>query len=67
VHKRFWVKSDIEALAAHLRLAGYHLLGRNWSLYESRKGTPRTPLRLADRALRPFPELCNDIYLVGRK
>jgi SAM-dependent methyltransferase len=64
--KRFWIKSDVEALARYLRLSEYRVFGRNWSLYQSRKQLPRPALRLADNALRPFPGLCNDIYLVGR-
>lgn len=67
VHKRFWVKSDVEALASYLKLSDYHLLGRNWSVYLSRTGLPKAALTVADNALRPVPSLCNDIYLVGRK
>jgi SAM-dependent methyltransferase len=67
VHKRFWTEGDAHALARHLQLADYNLLGRNWSLYHSRRNLPRPALSLADRALRPLPSLCNDIYLVGKK
>jgi SAM-dependent methyltransferase len=67
VHKRFWVKSDVRALAAYLKLSEYHLLGRNWSVYQSRDAFPEIALTLADHALRPFPGLCNDIYLIGTK
>jgi len=66
-HQRFWVKSEVEALARYLKLSKFHLLGRNWSLYQSRKELPEAALRLADNALRSSPGLCNDIYLVGKK
>lgn len=67
LHKRFWVKAEVQAVADHLKLSAYHLDGRNWSLYYSRKGLPTSALALADRALRPFPSLCNDIYLIAKK
>jgi hypothetical protein len=67
VHQRFWVKSDVQALAGYLKLSEFHLLGRNWSLYQSRKELPRVARRLADKALRVSPSLCNDIYLIGKK
>jgi SAM-dependent methyltransferase len=67
VHQRFWVKRDVQALAAYLKLSEWQLHGRNWSLYESRPGIPRPVLALADNALRALPGLCNDIYLVGKK
>jgi len=67
VHQRFWVKGDVEALSHYLKLSEFRLLGRNWSLYQSRKELPEAALALADNALRPFPSLCNDIYLIGRK
>ena len=67
VHQRFWVKSEVEALGRYLKLSEFRLLGRNWSLYQSRKELPRSALTLADNALRSFPGLCNDIYLIGKK
>ena len=67
VHQRFWVKRDVQALARYLKLSEFHLLGRNWSLYQSRKELPRSALALADNALRVSPGLCNDIYLIGKK
>jgi hypothetical protein len=66
-HQRFWVKSEVQALARYLKLSEFHLLGRNWSLYQSRKELPEAALRLADNALRSSPGLCNDIYLIGKK
>jgi SAM-dependent methyltransferase len=67
VHKRFWVKSDVQALARYLKVSEFHLIGRNWSLYQSRKELPKSALRLADNTLRTSPGLCNDIYLIGKK
>jgi SAM-dependent methyltransferase len=64
---RFWLKGDLRTLAGYLKLSEYHLLGRNWSLYQSRKRLPIPVLRLADRAVRGVPSLCNDIYLIGTK
>jgi SAM-dependent methyltransferase len=51
VHQRFWVKSDVQALAVYLKLSEYHVLGRNWTLYQSRKQLPKSALTLADNAL----------------
>jgi SAM-dependent methyltransferase len=64
---RFWVKHEVLMLAEYLKLSEWHVRGRNWTLYESRKKLPKWALRLADSTLRPFPSLCNDIYLIGRK
>jgi SAM-dependent methyltransferase len=67
MHQRFWVKSEVAELARYLKLSEFHLLGRNWSLYQSRQGLPQSALTLADTALRTSPGLCNDIYLIGKK
>ena len=66
-HRRFWVKADLLELSDYLQLSDRRVLGRNWSLYESRKRLPQTALTLADTALRTFPGLCNDLYLIGTK
>ena len=67
MHQRFWLKSEVAELARYLKLSEFHLLGRNWSLYQSRQGLPQSALTLADTALRTSPGLCNDIYLIGKK
>ena len=67
MHQRFWVKSDMHTLAAYLKLSKYQLLGRNWTVYQSRKGLPTSALKLADNALRVNPGLCNELYLIGTK
>jgi SAM-dependent methyltransferase len=65
-NRRFWFKGDVQALAGYLDLSQWRLFARNWSAY-TRTRLPRPALRLADRALRCFPGLCGDIYLVGNK
>jgi SAM-dependent methyltransferase len=65
--KRYWTAAELPALAKHLQLAEARVVGRNWSVYQSRKHVPRLALRFADHALRAAPGLCNDIYLIGRK
>jgi len=67
IHKRYWTKGDLLRLADFLHLREVEVIGRNWSLYQSRKGIPRPLLRTADRVLRCKPSLCNDIYLIGKK
>ena len=66
-HTRFWVKRDVLRLAEHLKLSHHELLGRNWTLHESRKQLPTWVLSAADQTLRAVPDLCNDIYLIGTK
>jgi SAM-dependent methyltransferase len=66
-HKRYWTASELPALADHLQLVEPQIIGRNWSVYESRKWLPRFALRLVDHAVRTVPALCNEIYLIGRK
>ena len=67
MHQRFWVKGDMQMLAAYLKLSEYRLLGRNWTVYQSRKGVPPSALKLADNALQAIPGLCNELYLLGIK
>ena len=67
VHRRFWVKGDMQAVASYLKLSEWVVLGRNWSLYQSWKQFPKPALRLADSVLQSFPGLCNDIILIGKK
>ncbi len=67
MHKRFWVANEVASLADYLHLTDYRLMGRNWSLYQSRKTLPNSALSAADKALRFIPALCNDIYLIGSK
>jgi SAM-dependent methyltransferase len=66
-HKRFWTADELPSLARHLKLSDVQVVGRNWTVYQSRKHLPRFALRLADHGLRNFPGLCNDIYLIARK
>ena len=63
----FWVKSDVQALAAYLKLSDTICLGGTGACIRAGNDIPRAALTLADNALRPFPGLCNDIYLIGRR
>lgn len=58
---------DLRYIAHDLGLTEVRIFGRNWLGYASRHGWVRTLTPLADRVLRPFPSLCSDIYLLGRK
>jgi SAM-dependent methyltransferase len=66
-HKRYWTAEELPTLANHLGLSDVRILGRNWTVYQSRKKLPPAVLRVADRMLRTLPGLCNDLYLTGRK
>lgn len=66
-HKRYWTADELPSLAKHLQLAQAQVVGRNWTVYQSRKNMPRFALRFADHALQAIPSLCNEIYLIGRK
>jgi SAM-dependent methyltransferase len=57
---------DLRYIARDLGLRDVWIFGRNWLGYASRHGWVRALTPLADRALRPFPTLCSDIYLLGR-
>lgn len=41
--------------------------GRNWAGLEGRRGLRRGAVALLDRALRPLPTLCSDLYVLARK
>jgi SAM-dependent methyltransferase len=56
--------SDLRYIARDLGLSNVQVLGRNWRMYRA------APLRLAaiaDHFFRPFPSLCTDLYIIGRK
>jgi SAM-dependent methyltransferase len=54
---------DLRYIAKDIGLRDVEILGRNWLGYYSH---PRLT-RIFDRPLRPFPSLCSDIYLIGRR
>jgi SAM-dependent methyltransferase len=58
---------DLRYIARDLGLKDVRIFGRNWLGYASRRDWVRGLTPLADRVLRPFPSLCSDIYLLGRK
>ncbi len=58
---------DLRYIAGDLDLRDVRIYGRNWIGYISPSTLTRIATHLSDRWLRPFPTLCSDIYLVGRK
>jgi SAM-dependent methyltransferase len=58
---------DLNYIANDMKLNDTTIIGRNWLAYDNRSATIRGLAPLADIALRPFPTLCSNIYLVGRK
>ena len=66
-HVREYTVGDLRALATHLHLADWEILGRNWygALYSS--VSERRIASSIDRVLRHFPGLCGSLFLKGRK
>jgi SAM-dependent methyltransferase len=58
---------DLRFIARDLGLIDTMLLGRNWLGYSNRLSWVRSITPLVDRLLWPFPSLCANLYLVGRK
>jgi hypothetical protein len=58
---------DLRYIARDLRIPRPRVVGRNWMGTESPRPLRRTAATLADRMLRLRPQLCSDIYLLGRK
>lgn len=58
---------DLYYIAKDMNLADVKIYGRNWQGYYSPNKVIRTSTMLVDRILRPYPSLCSDIYVVGRK
>jgi SAM-dependent methyltransferase len=56
---------DLRYIARDMGLEQVTVLGRNWLGYRSPNRVTRRLTAIADRALRPFPSLCSDIYLVA--
>jgi SAM-dependent methyltransferase len=54
---------DLRYIARDLDLRDVRVLGRNWMGY---RGGRRAVARIVDRPLRRWPQLCSDIYLMGR-
>jgi hypothetical protein len=66
-HIREYTVGDLKALASHLALANWEILGRNWygTLYSA--VAQRRLASSIDRLLRRFPGLCGSLFLKGRK
>jgi len=58
---------DLMYIARDMRLANATIVGRNWLGYLSNNPAIRIATKIMDYALRARPQLCSDIYLVGRK
>ena len=59
--------SDLRYIAADMGLVEVEVLGRNWIGQLSQRPALRATAGILDRVLRPWPTLCSDLYLVGRK
>jgi SAM-dependent methyltransferase len=58
---------DLHYIARDMGLRDVKIHGRNWQGYYSGNKLIRAATHVADHLLRPFPPLCSDIYMVGRK
>jgi SAM-dependent methyltransferase len=59
--------ADLRYIADDMGLVDVEILGRNWIGQLSRRPALRIAANVLDRVLRPWPTLCSDLYLVGRK
>lgn len=58
---------DLYYIAKDMGLIDINIIGRNWQGYVSPNPITRYLTSFVDLSLRPFPTLCSDIYLLGRK
>jgi len=65
-HVREPVLADLVRLVRELGFEKQAVWGRNWAGYPA-AGVRRAPAWLFDHALRPFPTLCSDLYVLARK
>jgi len=65
-HVREPVLGDLLRILDDLGFALDGVWGRNWAGYVGGR-LPVSLMRCIDRALRPFPTLCSDLYVAGRK
>jgi len=65
-HVREPVLADLIRLVRELGFEKQAVWGRNWAGYPA-NGLRRVPAWLIDHALRPFPTLCSDLYVLARK
>jgi SAM-dependent methyltransferase len=66
-HIREPVVSDLSYIARDMGLVNVEIIGRNWMGYMSSNSLTRKITPIMDMSLRPFPSLCSDIYLLGRR
>lgn len=66
-HVREPVVGDLHYIARDLGLIDCEIKGRNWAAHYISNPVVRAVAITLDRVLRPFPALCSDIYLIGRK
>ena len=59
--------ADLRYIANDMGLRDVEILGRNWIGQLSQRPALRVAAGILDRVLRPWPTLCSDLYLVGRK
>jgi SAM-dependent methyltransferase len=59
--------SDLRFIASDMGLTEVEILGRNWMGQLSQRPALRLAAGVLDRVLRPWPTLCSDLYLLGRK
>jgi len=65
-HVREPVLADLVRLVRELGFEKQAVWGRNWAGYPA-SGLRRAHAWLIDHALRPFPTLCSDLYVLARK
>jgi len=58
---------DLHQIAKDLNIIDYKIIGRNWNGTESSSFIIRFISKIMDVFLRPFPSLCDCIYLVAKK
>lgn len=58
---------DLRYIARDLKLENVHIYGRNWLGYYSRYALAKWGTHVFDRALRLWPSLCSDIYMIGNR
>jgi SAM-dependent methyltransferase len=58
---------DLRRIAGDLALRDVEVIGRNWLGLQHRRRALRALSHVVDRPLRPWPSLCSDIYVLGRR
>lgn len=58
---------DLRYIARDLGLTSVRIMGRNWAGHASPRRVVRMGTKVIDHIIRPFPQLCSNIYLIGKK